>query len=89
RIADVGLREGETLTAAVRSPCLFSRRHAYGFVLLRADGSVVNWSKEFGLDTRQTDLDDLEAVEVQATAGAIAVLWADGRVVSWGDALQH
>ncbi|CAE7618038.1 Herc2, partial [Symbiodinium natans] len=85
KVADAGLRHGDTLTATVRSPRLFSRRHAYGFVLIRGDGSVVSWTKEKGLDTRQSDEADLEAMEVQTTAGAVAVLCADGRVVSWGE----
>ena len=42
----------------------------------------MNWSKEFGLDTRQTDLDDLEVPLIKTISVVILGRAAVGRI--WG-----
>jgi hypothetical protein len=84
-VEDAALKDGDTVTAVVQPPRIFSGRSAGSFALVRSDMTVVTWGSHGSGDLSFDVKRQLHNVkEIQASDSAFAALCGDGRVVAWG-----
>ncbi|CAJ1364335.1 unnamed protein product [Effrenium voratum] len=86
-LREAGLRDGETISATVRSARLSSGRLCRAFALVRGDGTVVSWGDKVACgqysDINWEELRDVQ--KIRPSSGAFAALLGNGRVLTWGD----
>ena len=83
-LAEVGLRDGDSITAIAQHAKLSSTRRA--FALYVEGGSVVTWGDPgCGGDSSQVREQLVQVQQIQATQRALAAIRADGSVATWGD----
>eukprot|EP00434_Breviolum_minutum_P003860 symbB.v1.2.003394.t2/scaffold190.1/size276550/19 len=89
RICDVGLQDGDIITAIVREPgpVMESYRKARAFAAILED-TVVTWgASDFGGDCESVRRQLSDVMQVHVSEFACAAIKNDGTVVSWGSAL--
>ncbi|CAE7708032.1 unnamed protein product, partial [Symbiodinium sp. CCMP2456] len=85
-LEELGLEDGETVSAATLRRPLPANRLAHAFALVRRDGSLVVWGNQsLGGDCLEVQEQLKEVEDVIFSHGAAAARLANGRVVTWGD----
>eukprot|EP00435_Cladocopium_sp_Y103_P025584 s3822_g6.t1 len=90
-LGEVGLEDGDMLTATARHARIYSNWSSGVFALVRSDGRLVTWGPPAyggGLGSSAASRDEAPWNVAAVTVGcrALAALLADGRVQTFGDA---